>query len=138
MSPSFSLQQAVFAALTADAALTALLGANRIYDDVPQGSALPYLALGQTSVRDWSTGGDPGTDSGTEHSFTVHAWSKARGKKEAHEILAAVRAALHDQPLALTGHRLINLRHETSDVRRDPDGETVHGLARFRAVTEPE
>lgn len=134
MSPSFALQQSVFAALSADTALTALLGAGRVYDDVPQGSALPYLTLGQSTARDWSTA----TDSGTEHSFTVHAWSKARGKKEAHEILAAVRAALHDQPLTLTGHRLINLRHESTDIRRDPDGETIHGTARFRAVTEPE
>ena len=37
----------------------------------------------------------------------------------------------------LTGHRLINLRHEFSEARRDPDGETTHGIARFRAVTEP-
>jgi hypothetical protein len=35
------------------------------------------------------------------------------------------------------GHSLINLRHQHSEVRRDPDGETLHGLARFRAVTEP-
>ena len=39
--PAWSLQQSVFAALTADAALTALLGAGRIFDDVPQGSAAP-------------------------------------------------------------------------------------------------
>lgn len=50
--------------------------------------------------------------------------------------MAATQAALHDQPLALTGHRLINLRHEFSDVRRDADGDTFHGTVRFRAVTE--
>jgi hypothetical protein len=133
MSPAFALQQSIFAALSADSAVTALLGANRVYDDVPQGSALPYLTLGQASARDWSTS----TETGTEHAFTVHVWSKARGKKEAHEILSAVRAALHDQPLTLDGHRLINLRHESTDIRRDPDGETIHGTARFRAVTEP-
>jgi hypothetical protein len=67
----------------------------------------------------------------------VHVWSGARGKKEAHEILGAVRAALHDRPLSLAGHSLVNLRHEHSEVRRASDGETIHGLARFRAVTEP-
>ena len=51
--------------------------------------------------------------------------------------MAAVRTALHDQPLTLAGHRLINLRHELSEARRDPDGDTIHGIARFRAVTEP-
>jgi hypothetical protein len=45
---------------------------------------------------------------------------------------------LHDAALSLTDHRLINLRHETTDVRRDPDGETYQGIVRFRAVTESE
>jgi hypothetical protein len=133
MSPAWSLQQSVFAALGADAALTALLGAGRVYDDVPQGSPLPYVTLGRATAQDWSMG----SEDGTEHVFTVHVWSGARGKKQAHEILGAIRAALHDQPLSLAGHDLINLRHEHSEIRRDPDGETVHGIARFRAVTEP-
>ena len=61
----------------------------------------------------------------------------ANGKRQANEIMGAIRTALHDQPLTLTGHRLVNLRHEFSEARRDPDGETTHGIARFRAVTEP-
>jgi hypothetical protein len=130
---AWSLQQSIFAALTADAALTALIGPGRIYDDVPQGSALPYLTLGQSTARDWSTA----TSDGTEHILTLHVWSNAKGKKQAHEVLAAVRSALHDQPLTLAGHRLVNLRHEFSEARRSPDGETIHGTARFRAVTEP-
>jgi hypothetical protein len=133
MSASWSLQKAIFDALSADAALTALLEPGRIYDDVPQGSPLPYISLGQATAQDWSTG----SEEGTEHLLTVHVWSGARGKKQAHEILGAIRAALHDRPLTLAGHRLVNLRHEHSEVRRAPDGETIHGLARFRAVTEP-
>jgi hypothetical protein len=132
-SASWSLQQSVFAALTANAALTALLGSDRIYDDVPQGAPKPYLTLGQTTVRDWSTG----TEEGNEHLVTLHVWSGARGKKEAGEIAEAARSALHDQPLTLVGHRLVNLRHEFSEARRDPDGSTIHAILRFRAVTEP-
>jgi hypothetical protein len=136
-SAALALQQSVFATLTADASLTTLLGADRIYDDVPQATALPYLTLGQTTERDWSTGSDPDTDAGAEHLLTLHVWSDARGKKQAHEILAAVRSTLHDAALTLTGHRLVNLRHEFSEARRTADGETIHGTARFRAVTEP-
>lgn len=131
--PTWPLQQAVFAALGADATLTVLLGPGRIFDDVPQGTPLPYVTLGRMTAQDWSTG----SEDGTEHVFTVHVWSGARGKKQAHELLGAIRAALHDQPLAVTGHSLVNLRHEHSEIRRDTDGETVHGFARFRAVTEP-
>ena len=132
--PSWPLQQSLFAVLSADAALTALIGAGRVFDDVPQASPLPYVTLGPVTAQDWSTG----SEDGTEHLLTVHVWSRARGKKQAHEVLGAIRAALHDQPLSLSGHRLINLRHERSDIRRTPDGEAIQGTARFRAVTEPE
>jgi hypothetical protein len=132
--PSWPLQQSIFAALTADTALTALIGPGRVYDDVPQASPLPYVTLGPVTAQDWSTG----SESGTEHLVTVHVWSGAGGKKQAHDILAAIRSALHDQPLSVAGHRLINLRHERSDIRRTPDGEATHGTARIRAVTEPE
>jgi Protein of unknown function (DUF3168) len=132
-SASWSLQQSIFAALTANSALTALIGTDRIYDDVPQGSPLPYLTLGQSTIRDWSTG----TEAGNEHLLTLHVWSDARGKKQASEIIDAVRTTLHDQQLTLVGHRLVNLRHEFSEARRDPGGEAIHAIARFRAVTEP-
>ena len=131
-SASFALQKAVFATLTANASVVAVLGGARVYDEVPVRGEFPYLTFGQTTERDWSTG----TDLGHEHIFTLHVWSRARGRKETDDIMAAAEAALHDQALALTGHRLVNLRHEFSDARREPDGETYHGIARYRAVTE--
>ena len=133
-SAAWSLQKALFAALAADTALTALLGAARIYDDVPQSSDFPYLTFGQSTARDWSTA----SDDGHEHTITLHVWSQAKGRAQVHEIMSAVRTALHGQPLNLDGHRLINLRHEFSEARRESDGETYHGLLRLRAVTEPE
>lgn len=131
-SASFALQKAIVSTLTSDAALVALLGGPRVYDDVPNRSEFPFISIGQTTERDWSTG----SDLGSEHVFTLHVWSRARGRKEADEVMAAAREALHDQGLALADHRLVNLRHEFSDARREPDGETFHGLSRYRAVTE--
>ncbi len=132
-SASFALQQAMYSKLTTTVALTGLLGGNRVYDDVPVRAEFPYVTFGQTVERDWSTGTEPGS----EHTVTLHVWSRAYGRKEADDILDAARAALHDQALTLSGHRLVNLRHEFSDARRDSDGENYHGIARFRAVTEP-
>ena len=132
-SAGWALQQAVFAALTNDAPLLALLGGPRIWDDVPARAEFPYVTFAQSGERDWSAG----SDDGREHSVVLHVWSRAGGRREAHEIMGAVRAALHDAALTLPGHRLVNLRHESSDARRDADGETTHGIVRFRAVTEP-
>lgn len=132
-SSSWALQQAIHAAVAADSGIAALIGPPRLFDDVPQGTPYPYLTLGQSAVRDWSTA----SDTGDEHTLTLHVWSRAGGRRETHEIMGALRAALHDRPLALAGHRLINLRHQISEARREPDGDTYHGIVRFRAVTEP-
>ena len=132
-SASWALQQSVYATLTADPQITTLLGGARIYDDVPQKSEFPYLTLGQSSVRDWSTG----TEAGDEHLLTLHVWSRAGGRKQTHEIMGALKAALHNRALTLQGHQLIDIRHEFSDARRDPEGDIYHGIVRLRAVTEP-
>lgn len=132
-SSAWELQKAIYAALTADAALTTLLGGAHIYDDVPRGAELPYITFGQSSVRDWSTGTDPGF----EHLFTLHVWTRVNGERMAHQIMSALRDGLHDAALTLSGFKLVNLRHEFSDSFRDADGETIHGVVRYRAVTEP-
>jgi len=131
---SWALQRSVYQALAGSSDLTALLGGTRIYDDAPQGAAFPFITLGQSVVRDWSTG----TEDGAEHDLTLHVWSRAGGKKQVAEIIEAIRTVLHDQPLMLTDHHLINLRHEFSEARLDPDVDTFHGIVRYRAVTEPE
>jgi Protein of unknown function (DUF3168) len=132
-SPSLALQTAVFAALTANAALTARLGGPRIHDHVPPSAPTPYVTFGQSIERDWSTG----SEEGREHTLTLNVWSRSPGRRETHEIAALVRAALHNAALVLTGHRLVNLRHELTESRRDPDGETFQAILRFRATTEP-
>jgi len=132
-SASHDLQKSIYAALTGSPSVTALLGGPRVYDDVPREAVPPYVTLGQSTVRDWSTG----SEDGHEHILTLHVWSQAAGRKETQEIIGALEATLHDASLALAAHRLINLRHEFSDTRRDPDGETYHGIVRYRAVTEP-
>ena len=132
-SAAWALQQSIYQQLGNDGALTGMLGGQDIFDDVPRSATFPYLTLGQSTVRDWGTGGDDGH----EHVLTLHVWSRANGRKEVYEIMGALKDALHDQAMVLTGHRLINLRHEFSEARRDPDGETYHGIVRLRAVTEP-
>ena len=132
MSSAAELQKSIFAALGANGALTALVG-PRIFDHAPANVAFPYITFGRTSLYDWSTG----TESGTEQLFTVHVWSKGKGKKEALEIMELVRQTLDQAPLDLVGYSLVNLRLEFSEARYDDRNEAHHGLLRFRAVVEP-
>jgi hypothetical protein len=132
-SASWAIQRGIYQALANSSNLTSLLGGARIYDDPPQAANLPFVSLGQTELRDWSTG----TEDGAEHDLTLHVWSRSGGKKQVHQIIEAIRTVLHDQSLALSDHHLVNLRHELSEARLDPDGDTVHGIVRYRAVTKP-
>lgn len=131
---SWALQRSIYQTLSGAPALTSLLGGDRVYSKAPQGQALPYVTLGQTVNLDWSTG----TDDGTEHDVTLHIWTSADSSEQVHQIMDAVRALLHDRPLSLQDHYLVNLRHEFAEARIDPDGETMHGIVRYRAVTEPQ
>ena len=132
-SSSWDLQQSVYNFLINDATITNLLGGQSVYDDVPQRAGFPYITFGRSTVRDWSTGTEPGN----EHVLSLHIWSKAAGKKETYEIIDAICTRLQDNSLQLSDHHLVNFRCEFSEARRTVDGEKFHGIVRYRAVTEP-
>ncbi|PZN50087.1 MAG: DUF3168 domain-containing protein [Proteobacteria bacterium] len=127
------IQKALHDALAEDPALVAALGGSKIFDRPPAGVAFPYITFGRTSIHDWSTD----TEGGTEQLLTLHIWSKSRGRKQALEIMECVRARLDRARVEPEGHHLIDLRLEYAETRFDDDIDVYHGLMRFRAVTEP-
>ncbi|WAJ26699.1 DUF3168 domain-containing protein [Antarcticirhabdus aurantiaca] len=131
--PSIELQTTIFETLRSNAALTALLGGPKIFDSVPERASFPYLTLGRTAVIDWSTG----TEDGAEHILTLHVWARGGGKTETYRIMNQVSDTLNDAHLPIEGHKLVNLRLQFAEARREPDTTTYHGILRFRAVTEP-
>jgi len=132
MSSTSALQKAIFAALTADATLTGLIGASRIFDDVPPGARPPYLVFAESSLADWSTG----TEAGEAHTVALEIWSSQRGRKQVAAIAASARAALDSiGPLDAPFH-LVHLRHETTRLERDPQTEWFRGVVRMRALVE--
>ena len=132
-SSAWALQEAIHQRLTGDTNLLGLLGGPRIYDHVPRNAAYPILTFGQSVAREWATG----TEDGEEHVLTLHVWSEGGSRQQAHEIMSAVRRALNEMAVPLSDHRLVNIRHEFSEARREADRETYHGIVRYRAVTEP-
>ena len=107
MTESAALHAAIYAALAESEALGELVG-SRVFDAPPRDADFPYLTVGEWAVVDWSTG----TEAGTEHHLTVHAWSRAGGKAESWLLIEQVREALHDRALTLDGATLVNLRFE--------------------------
>lgn len=131
--PAAELQKAVFAALGGSAELLSLLGGAKFHDQAPANVVFPYLTFGRTSVYDWSTD----TESGTEQLFSIHVWSKTQGKREALKIMEVVRGLLDNATLSLDTYHLVSMRLEFSETRFDDRLSVQHGLLRFRAVTEP-
>ena len=125
----FALQTAVYSTLSSDSNLTSTLGAG-VYDDVPQGSAYPFVQIGDDATKDYSTK----DVSGSETTLNLHVWSQNHGSKQAKDIMDRIHTLLHDTNLTVTGFNFINNRMEFSDIVRDPDGITRHGIMRFRTI----
>ena len=125
----FALQTTIYSTLSNDNTLTNTLGAG-VFDEVVENASYPFVALGEETAIDYST---KDLDGG-EFTINIHVWSQYKGAKQTKEIMDRIHDLLHDSSLSVSGFNLINLRFEFSDVIRDPDGITRHGIMRFRAI----
>ena len=124
----FAFQQAIFTTLNV-AAITDTLSCG-VVDEVKQNQAYPFIAIGEETAIDYST---KDIDGG-EYTVNIDIWSQYKGSKECKQIMDKVHDLLHDSSISVTGFNLINVRFEYSDIMRDPDGVTRHGIMRFRAI----
>lgn len=125
----FALQSSIYSALNVSAITTTL--SCGVYDEVVEGNSYPFIALGEETAIDYSTNNLVGA----ETTINIHIWSQYKGSKETKNIMDKIHDLLHDVSLSVSGVNLINLRFEFSDIMRDPDGITRHGVMRFRAIT---
>ena len=125
---SLALQKTVFDALDGDSTLQSLV--TDVFDFVPETTAFPYVKVGEETAVDNGTK----TLQGNDHTLVIHTFSRYRGSKETKEIMSRIYALLHESSLTITGASLVNLRFEFSDIIKENDGLTTHGLQRFRAM----
>jgi hypothetical protein len=128
-----ALRAAIQARLAADAPLTGLIGPGRVHDEAPRAAKGVYVVHGDVDARDWSTG----SDSGCEQEVTLVVWAGESGSSRlALEAAAAIVESLDHAPLALSGHSLVNLTWQSTELARDARTGLAFVTARFRAVTE--
>lgn len=127
------LRAAIQTLLAGDAALTALIGPGRVFDEAPRATRGLYITHGEVEARDWSTG----SGNGCEQDLSLIIWAgESSSVKSALEAAALVALALDEARPALVGHRLIDLRWQTSRLSREPKTGLASVTSRFRAVTE--
>lgn len=127
MGAETALQGALFSAVTA-------LGLQ-CYDVAPQApdggsiAVFPYVTLGLITLNPFDTT----TSTGFEWTATLHVRSRSGSMKEAKEIQAQLYAALHRQPLTVTGFQTVLVLFANSTPLQAPDG-SFHGVSEFRGL----
>lgn len=126
------LQKAVFAALTGDTQLAALV--TGVFDQVPETQAYPYVVLGDAVEVPVNAHDRHGSDT----TSTLHVWSQYRGYSQALTIAARIVQVLDHQPLTVEGHDHIATRFVSSQTLTDPEppGDIRHVPMRFRTSTQ--
>ncbi len=127
------LVDGVMAALRADSALQEKLGnPARVFDHEAPDPIFPYVILERHERYDR---GASHVD-GAEHRLTLATNSRHDGLSEAKSILSALRAAVDQLDLNLSGQRIV-LAHTTyADAMRTRDRRKFRGLLRVRIITE--
>jgi len=132
--PSAILKAAV-AKLQGDAALTAILGAGKVFNNVPQdadsANLMPYLVV---RVQPTVPFNDKGRNGWTVE-LAVDAYSDEHGDRQALEILHRVRLVFDGPRLTLDTGRVVCSTFQTANVV-DGDGQYRTGSASFVLLCE--
>lgn len=106
MHPIVQLQGRLLAALSADSALVALIGADAVFDAPPKGREPPYVVVTRHDVAPRDGDGTPGF----EHRLVLQAWHTDASRKAVLAIAERVLATLTPQVLSGTGLKVTNVR----------------------------
>ena len=128
-------RKAMIAAMRADAALTALVPATRIYgEEAPANAMWPFILCGLPSeVPDRASCWD-----GTRMGVVVHCFAKGPGMDTASAISNAVKRAL-DGHHAVRGGLAVDFVHSQTQIVRDSaEASAYHGIVRYDAYAVEE
>lgn len=124
MEPSLALQAAIRARLVASSALTNLVPATSILDRNSRPELDTAIIIGEGMTIP-----DDGLSRRRHETFAdLHIWRKEPGLVGSKQIAGAIRQALSDGPLAVTGFHVADLRIASTRFMRDPNGTHSHGV----------
>jgi hypothetical protein len=129
--PINALRAMLHASLSADAALTALLGGPKIHDQPPRAAAPPYVVLGDMLSRDVS-----GVDVLAHETIaTLIVVSRADGAREAAAVADRIEALLAASDPAIEPGRLVSIAVQSTELRRERGGSSWRALVKLRILT---
>lgn len=126
MSRGNAIQAAIYTRLSGYAPLSGVY----VYDGVPQ-NATPYypsITIGEDIATAWDTD----EKLGAEIIVAVHVWSRSAGRQECKNIQGHIFDAMARYELTVTGYKMVTIEFEGEESFLEPDGETRHGVSKFR------
>jgi hypothetical protein len=131
----YDLLSALYTRLTTDS----VTSAYRIYDEVPETVAFPFVHIsGPYGVR--STNFSAQDRFSENHIVTIDIFSDYAGNKECAEMMSAVSQAVSGTPLTVTGYNVPLVLIDLFDILIDASAPTHvvrHGIIRYRFHLEP-
>jgi hypothetical protein len=125
---SVILQKSLYEHLKNNVVLKSLI--TGIFDYVQEGQDLPYITMGEVSIRDWSAK----NFSGEQHLLEFHIWTAHRGSKEVREISEKLHSVLENANISVgTDHHLLGLNFTFFENFYDEKNQIQHGIIRFSA-----
>lgn len=131
--PITALQGGIVAALRADAALTALIGASGVFDAPPRGRPAPYIVLARHDLVPRDADAAPGS----EHRVLLHLWHPDASRRAVLAIAERVLAVLLEGDLAAAGLAVTSRNHERTDTAIDLATGAARAVLTLRFFTEP-
>ena len=129
------LNVAIVAAIEGDTLTSGLLAMPGVYNTiVPPNSALPYVVLGFSTELADNLFGAYGTTAGVQ----VDIWGRNAaelGNREVLVIYDALYRLLHEQPLTVTGFRMVIGTLSLIALTPDQDGLTVRAISRYQVTS---
>lgn len=121
---SFDLQSAIYSTMNDDSTLDSLVGNNKIFDNVPQGTSYPYVKIGLENTRDVGTK----TKDGKVYNVDIEVWSQYRGQKEIKEIMERVYNLFNNVTISVSGASSVMSFVVNTTTVVEVDGITRHGI----------
>ncbi|EPJ8753868.1 MULTISPECIES: DUF3168 domain-containing protein [Pseudomonas] len=123
--PSFALQVALHDRLSSGLSCP-------VHDGVPDSSPFPYVTI-DSSIADEA---DFLASRKDQRFLYLSVWSQHRGQKEVHEIMSAIDALLHNQPLPLATGHVVSMQVRRKQTKREPDCVTYQGAVTLSIITQ--
>lgn len=127
--PAYALQ----AALVAKLKTVSSPAGTRVYDTVPASATFPYVTVGPSELQPT----DEDCFDVSENFVQIDVWSRAVGFPEAKQIAGAIRSALHEQSLTISGQVCDWMHVRQIAYSRDPDGLTSRARIDLLVDTQP-